>query len=208
MEPKWLEWAKALQSITQTGLHYTEGVFDRERYRQIQEIAADIVATYTSVDPQVVRDLYAAEQGPSTPKVDVRGVAFKDDALLMVRETLDEGRWTLPGGWADVNESPAEACVREVFEESGFRARAVKLLAVVDKSKHAEYPPALFHVYKLFFLCEITGGEAADSIETSGVGFFREADLPHDLSVVRVSRPQLLRFFEQRRHPEWQTDFD
>lgn len=208
MDHQWLEWAKTLQSITQTGLYYTDGIFDRERYQQIQDIAAEIVATYTDVGPHIVRDLYAAETGPSTPKVDVRGVAFKDDTMLLVRETLDDGRWTLPGGWADVNESPAEATVREVFEESGFHTRAVKLLAVYDKSKHPEYPLALFHTYKLFFLCEITGGEAAESIETSGVGFFREEDLPHDLSVVRVSRPQLLRFFEHRRHPEWQTDFD
>ncbi len=207
MQPKWLEWAKALQSITQTGIYYTQNQFDIERYRQISDIAAEIAAASSGADLPFVRDLFALQSGPSTPKVDVRGVAFRDDAILMVRERLDEGRWTLPGGWADVNETPAEAAVREVLEESGFRTRAVKLLALYDKTRH-DHPPDMFHIYKVFFLCEITGGEAAGSLETSEVAFFPENKLPDDLSAGRITLGQLLRFFEHHRHPDWPTDFD
>ncbi len=207
MQPKWLEWAKALQSITQTGMFYTKNEFDIERYRQISDIVAEIVAAHTGVEPSIVRDLLSHESGPSTPKIDVRGVVFRDDAILMVRERLDEGRWTLPGGWADVNETTAETTVREIFEESGFRTRAVKLLALYDKTRH-DHPPDMFHIYKVFFLCEITGGEAAGSLETSEVAFFLENKLPEDLSAGRITLGQLLRFFEHRRHPDWPTDFD
>jgi ADP-ribose pyrophosphatase YjhB (NUDIX family) len=206
-QPKWLEWAKALQSITQTGLHYSDGVFDKERYHQIQAIAAEMMAHHAEVEFEVVRGLFAAELGPSTPKIDVRGAVFKDDAILMVREKLDNDRWTLPGGWADVNETPAQTTVREIREESGYKTRAVRLLALYDKGKH-EHPPSFFHTYKVFFLCEIIGGAPTQSIETSEVAFFREDDLPPDLSEGRITRAQLHRLFALYRHPDWPADFD
>jgi ADP-ribose pyrophosphatase YjhB (NUDIX family) len=209
MQPKWLEWAKALQSLAQTGMYYSGNPFDIERYRQISAIVAEIVATYTDVTPEYVREIFTQEQGPSTPKVDVRGVAFQGDKILLVRERFDDGRWTLPGGWADVNESPAEATVREMREETGYETRAVKLLALYDKTKpHHDHPPALFHTYKVFFLCEIVGGEPAESYETAGVGFFGENELPDDLSTVRVTKVLLRRFFEHHRNLDLPTDFD
>jgi len=207
LEPKWLEWTRSLQSIVQTGLNYTQNPYDKQRYIQITDILAEIVATYSDTDLSIVRDLFAQQYGPSTPRMDVRGVVFKDDALLMVRETLDNNRWTLPGGWADVNETPAESTVREVYEESGYIVKATKLLALLDKTKHG-HPPDMFYIYKVFFLCEITGGEATNSLETSEVAFFREDELPTDLSQGRVTMGQLKRFFEHHRNPDLPTDFD
>jgi ADP-ribose pyrophosphatase YjhB (NUDIX family) len=206
-EPSWLDWAKRLQAIAQAGLTYTEGAYDRERYRALSEIAVEIMANHSDIDVERIRDLFANETGYTTPKVDVRGVAFNDAGeVLLVRETSDGG-WTLPGGWADVQTSPAENVTKEVEEESGFRTRAVKLLAVYDRSRHPHVPPFPHHVYKLFFLCEIIGGEPRGSIETSEVGFFGEDDLP-ELSVSRVLPAQVTRFFEHRRNPHWPTDFD
>jgi ADP-ribose pyrophosphatase YjhB (NUDIX family) len=115
-------------------------------------------------------------------------------------------RWTLPGGWADVGESPTEGVVREVREESGYEVRAVKLLALHDRGRHP-HPPHTYAIYKLFFLCELLGGVPTASIETAGVGFFPEDDLP-ELSVGRVLPEQIRRFFEHLRHPHWPTDFD
>jgi ADP-ribose pyrophosphatase YjhB (NUDIX family) len=144
----------------------------------------------------------------------VRGTVFHDDALLLVRERSD-GLWTLPGGWADVNESPSEAVVREVYEESGYHTRAVKLLALYDRDRHGQ-PPYPYHVYNLFFLCELEEGRAMQgvsdkdrtvSIETDGAAFFREHEMP-ELSIPRVTPTQITRLFEHRRHPEWPTDFD
>jgi ADP-ribose pyrophosphatase YjhB (NUDIX family) len=205
MDPHWLDWAKRLQALAQTGLAYSKDPFDIERFKQVREIAVEIVAAHTDEQLATVRDLFMSEAGYATPKLDVRGAVFRADAILLVKERSD-GRWTLPGGWIDINESPAEAVVREIFEESGYHTRAMKLLAVYDRNKHA-HPPMLFHAYKIFFQCEIVGGAPSHSIETDGVGFYGLDELP-DLSVARVTAAQIARLFEHYRHPEWPTDFD
>jgi ADP-ribose pyrophosphatase YjhB (NUDIX family) len=154
-----------------------------------------------------IETLFAGQSGYATPKVDVRGAVFRDDRILLVRETADAGRWTLPGGWADVNDSPAECVVREIREESGFDTVARKLAAVYDRSKHPHVPAMPFHIYKLFFLCDLVGGAAADSIETTEASFFAEDALP-ELSVSRTLESQVRRMFAHHREPTLPTDFD
>jgi len=205
MDPTWLEWAQQLQAIAQNGLTYVKDPYDAERYEAIRELAAEIVATHSNLELDHIHDLFAGEIGHATPKVDVRGAVFRANTILLVRERSD-GLWTLPGGWADINESPGEAVVREVYEESGYHTRAVKLLALYDRNRHG-HKPFPFHVYKLFFQCELVGGGPSTSIETDGVAFFAEDELP-DLSLLRVTLPQIARLFEHYRHPEWPTDFD
>jgi len=202
---KWLEWVQRLQAIAQTGLSYARDPFDVERYEAVREVAAEMASTHSDADLPHVRDLFAGEVGHATPKVDVRAVVFRGDAILLVRERA-EGRWTLPGGWVDIGESAGEAVVREAYEESGYRTRAVKLLAAYDRNKHP-HSPYPFHVYKLFFQCELLGGAPVLSVETDGVEFFRENELP-ELSIMRVTAAQVARFFEHLRHPDWPTDFD
>ena len=205
MDLRWLEWGKQLQAIAQNGLTYTDGVFDRERYKALQAIAAEILATYSNVEPSYVLDLFAHEIGYATPKVVVRGAVFRDDTILLVRERAD-GCWTLPGGWADVGESPSEAVVREVYEESGYETRTTKLLAVCDRNKY-EYPPSRHHTYQLFIQCELIGGSPKQNIETDGAEFFREHELPQ-LSLTRIVPSQIARLFEHYRQPDLSTDFD
>lgn len=205
MDPKWLEWVTKLQAIAQNGLTYTKNPFDIERYKSLQAIAAEIMATYSNVEPSYVLNLFKREVGYATPKVDVRGAVFRGDTLLLVRERED-GCWTLPGGWADVGESPSEVVVREVYEESGYHTRAVKLLAVYDRNKHG-HPPLVHHVYKLFFQCELLSGFPSPSIETDEVGFFCKNEIP-ELSLTRIMPAQVARLFEHYRHPGWSTDFD
>ena len=203
----WLGWVRRLRGIAQAGLTYTEGLFDRERYGQILELAAEIAAVQTGGEGDRILDLFAGAQGYETPKVDVRGVVFREGRILLVRELLDGGRWTLPGGWADVNDRPSEAVEREVWEESGYRVRASKLLAIYDRRLHGHAPPSIYGAYKLFFRCEITGGEPTASIETDGAAFFPEDGIP-ELSLGRVTPSQIARLFEHARHPEWPADFD
>ena len=204
-DPQWLTWARQLQAHAQNGLTYSRDPFDQDRFRHIRDIAAEIIATYAEVDLTHVRDLFEGDIGYATPKVDVRGVVFRDDAILLVREKTD-GCWSLPGGWADSGESPSEMVAREVFEESGYRVRATKLLAVYDRNRH-DHPPHPFYVYKLMFQCELLGGAPAESIETDGIDFFKEDALPA-LSLTRVVPVQIHRMFEHYRHPEWPADFD
>jgi ADP-ribose pyrophosphatase YjhB (NUDIX family) len=206
-EPDWLLWARELQALAQSGLAYSESPYDRERYERLRAIAVDILARHGDTPFERVRDLFAEERGYATPKVDVRGVVFRDDRVLLVRESQDGGRWTLPGGWADVNETPREGVEREIREESGYEARAVKLLACYDRAAQGHEPPYPHHVFKLFFLCELTGGAPADSHETSGASFFAEDGIP-ELSKGRTTARQLHRFFEHLRNPALPTDFD
>ncbi len=205
MGPKWIEWAKRLQAIAQTGLTYAKDPFDIERYESVREVAAEIVAAHSNLELNYVRELFVSEVGHATPKVDVRGAVFRGDTILLVKERQD-GRWTLPGGWADINESPSEAVVREVYEESGYRTRAVKLLALYDRNKHA-HAPYPYHAYKLFFQCELLGGAPSPSLETDDVAFFGKDEIP-ELSLLRVTPAQVARLFEHYRHPDWPTDFD
>ena len=204
--PRWVDWCRRLQAIAQTGLAFAHDPYDVERYRAIRQIAAEMLTDGSGIPTTAILGLFERETGYATPKVDLRGVVFRDDKLLLVREKTDGG-WSLPGGWADVCLSPAENVEREIFEESGFVARANKILAVFDRSKHPHDPPFAFHVYKIFVQCSLIGGSATVSSETDAIGFFGEAEIPA-LSVSRVTPAQIRRMFEHHRTAELPTDFD
>jgi ADP-ribose pyrophosphatase YjhB (NUDIX family) len=197
---------RELVAISQIGLTFATDKFDRERYVRVREIVEEMLRVPQSAnpgfDPGVV---LGSEKGYATPKVDVRGAAFRDERILMVRERSD-GLWTLPGGWADVNQSPSEAVVKEIREESGFEAKAVKVAALFDRRKHP-HGSQFHHQYKIFFLCELTGGSPTISIETDAVDFFAEDALP-PLSVQRVTADQIRLMFRHHREPTLPTDFD
>lgn len=205
-EPRWIAWARELQAVAQNGLHYTTAGFDRQRYEAVLRIAAEMFAVQSGADTRRVLDLFRGEIGHATPKVDVRGAVFRDGRLLLVRERRDQ-LWTLPGGWADPNEMPTEAIEREIREEAGYRTRAVKLAAVYDRCRQGAVPPYPYHVYKIFFICELLGGAPVDNIETDAVEFFAEDTIP-PLSIPRVNARQIARLFEHHRHPELPADFD
>ena len=205
MEPKWLGWAKQLQALAQNGLAFATDEYDRERYRAVRTIAAAMMAAGCDAAPARIEELFVAEAGYATPKVDVRAAVFRDERILLVKERSD-GRWTLPGGWADVGESPRSAAEREVREESGFEVRAVKLAAVYDRNRHVE-KPFMFDIWKLFFVCELLGGSARSSLETEAVEFFRPQELP-PLSTGRSTAAQIAHMFEHYRTPGLSTTFD
>jgi len=200
-----LEWAREVQAIAQNGLAFSRDPFDRERFTRLSELVAKLLSAQLQIPVGAARAFWEGEHGYATPKVDVRGGVFDGERVLLVRERADR-RWTLPGGWVDVNDAPSEAVAREVFEESGYRARAVKLAALVDKNRHP-HPPGVHHIYKLFFVCELTGGAAAASNETDAVDFFPVRQLPQ-LSTGRVLAPQIVRLYEHRLNPGLPTDFD
>ena len=206
MEPKWLGWAQRLQALSQSGLTYTQSPFEIERFEEVRAIAAEMMGALFELEPAPLVARFTAEKGYATPKVDVRGVVFSELKLLFVKEKRD-GLWTLPGGWADVGDTPRQAVEREILEESGYIARAFKLLAVWDRRRHGHPTTALFHIYKLFIQCELVGGAPADSIETEGARFFGESEIP-PLSMPRVTAQQVERLFAHLRHPEWPADFD
>jgi ADP-ribose pyrophosphatase YjhB (NUDIX family) len=200
-----LEWARKVQAIAQNGLAFSRDPFDRHRYQELERLTAAMLSTELEVPLATVHGFWAGEHGYATPKVDVRGGVFRGAEVLLVRERSD-GRWTLPGGWVDVNDAPAAAVAREIREESGYKARAVKLAALVDKNRHP-HPPGVHHIYKLFFVCELVGGSPATSTETDAVEFFPVDALP-DLSTGRVIAPQIERLYRHHLDRSLPTDFD
>jgi ADP-ribose pyrophosphatase YjhB (NUDIX family) len=203
--PTHLDLARRLLALSQTGLYFSQEEYDRERYREIAEIGTQLLELDPGQDPKAVREAWFVEDGYATPKVDVRGAIFRGESVLLVRERVD-GKWTMPGGWADVNDSPSYAVEKEIEQESGFNARAVKLAAVYDRNKH-NHPAFLFHVWKMFFVCEITGGAPRLSYETTGVDFFPLQDLP-ELSTGRTTEAQIRQIYEHHVNRELPTEFD
>lgn len=201
----WTEWTQRLAAIAQSGLTYARDPFDIERYEALRELAADVVADHTG-RPAIDVDSYLRQEvGYATPKIDVRGVVFGPGGILLVRE-ISDGGWTLPGGWADVLDSPSSAVEREIREESGYETRATKILAVFDRNRHP-HPPQAFHVWKIFIGCDVTGGAPRGSIETDGVAFFERDALPQ-LSTIRVTENQLRLMFAHFDDPLRLPEFD
>lgn len=205
MKHSWLTTAQRIQAIAQAGLTYGENQYDLERYEELRQLSASMLSDYTDTPFEKIIGLFDKEVGYQTPKVDVRGVIFKDGKLLMVREVVDGG-WTVPGGWADVGYSPSEIAVKEVQEEAGIAVKPVRLLAVLDKKCHP-HPPAPFYVYKLFILCEHLSGEPAIGMETTDVGYFGPNELP-TLSTERLTASQAALMFEFLHDPAKETVFD
>ncbi|MCI0519914.1 MAG: NUDIX hydrolase [Chloroflexi bacterium] len=177
--PRWLDWAREIQALAQTGNHYAENDFQRERYHRLTEIAAEIIGEHSLLSPPQALAVFADQDGYATPRVDVRAAVFRDGKLLMVQERSDGG-WTLPGGWADVGDLPSRSAEREVSEEAGYTVRAVRLIGVYDCNRTE--PLDLFHAYKIIFLCNLLGGEGGASAETSAAAFFGREEIPQQLS--------------------------
>ena len=201
----WISIAQRIQAISQTGIAYAQNAYDMERYHELSEIAAALMGGSEPLSVALAKQLFAAEAGYATPKVDVRGAVFQHGRVLLVRESED-GCWTFPGGWAEVGQSAAESVEREVREESGYLVKAVKLLACWDRNKHP-HPAIPFHAYKLLFLCEIFGGAPMASAETTEVGFFAEDEIP-PLSTTRTLDAQVRFAFASLRDPAAPTLFD
>jgi ADP-ribose pyrophosphatase YjhB (NUDIX family) len=205
IEPSWLTIGRELQAIAQIGLAFSQEPYDRLRYERIRELAVSLIAQGSGLEDGAMLDYFRRETGYATPKVDVRAATFLEGRVLLVRE-ISDGAWTLPGGWADVNQSAAECVVREVAEESGYMVKAVKLAAVYDYRKRNR-PLHLDSIYKMFFICELLGGSARASIETSEAAFFPRDALP-PLSVGRTTAQQIARMFEHAERPDLPADFD
>jgi ADP-ribose pyrophosphatase YjhB (NUDIX family) len=202
--PKWLDLAREIQALGQTGLTYTKNEYDIQRYVRLLEISAEIVAAYTNLEKEPVLQSFSSQPGYATPKVDVRGAVIRDGKILLVQERMD-GKWAMPGGWADVGDLPSAMVEREVWEESGFKVKAQKVLAVYDANRIS--PMELYHAYKIIFLCTILDGEPTPSNETLAVDFFGLGNLP-PLSTSRTNERMLKEVFAHAENSNRATAFD
>ncbi|MDZ7265829.1 MAG: NUDIX hydrolase [candidate division KSB1 bacterium] len=204
-EPQWLSWAKQIQAIAQNGLAFSSNPFDQERYQALQRLAAEIIAGHALCSREHLAAMLAEEKGYATPKVDVRCVAFRAGRILLVQEKHD-GKWALPGGWADAGLAPSEAALKELREETGFTGIARKIIAVYDRRRHCDIPH-LFDTYKIFVQCDLLDGEFQPNLETRAADFFSLEELP-PLSEGRTTRANLVEAFEHLKNPSRPTAFD
>jgi ADP-ribose pyrophosphatase YjhB (NUDIX family) len=203
---KWLDWAREIQALAQTGLTYSRIDYDIQRYHRLEGIAAEIIASHTTLPQETILENFRVQPGYATPKIDVRGAIIRDGKILLVQERSDGG-WTMPGGWGDVGEAPSAMVAREVWEESGYDVRVEKLVAVYDANRLPGVRMEFYHAYKLIFLCTITGGGARPSSETSAVDFFDLQHLP-PLSNYRTDRHMLEEVFAHFADPARPAAFD
>jgi len=206
MQPKWLYWAKQLQSIAQAGIEFTDNLYDRERYESIRALCIEILHEYTDIDNSKLVSLFANESGYQTPKIDVRAAIFNsDNEILMIREKLDN-KWALPGGWADIELTLSENIVKESFEEAGAEIKPKRVIAIFDRNKHVKdnFP---YSAYKIFVECDFIRAEFTENIETLEHGFFKSETLP-ELSEGRNTEEQIGICFKARIEKTFEPIFD
>ena len=202
---QWTEFAIRIQSLAQAGLAYCKNEYDMERYEELRRIAAEMIACETDLPIEKVRGFFCNETGYQTPKIDTRAAIFKDGKILLVHE--NNGTWSLPGGWCDVDQSVASNTIKEVKEETGLDAAAEKLIAVQDWRKHnrCNLP---YGVVKIFVLCKALGGSFEDNIETTEIRYFGKDELPDSLAVEKTTEEQIRLCLEAYESEKWETVFE
>ncbi|WP_308556311.1 NUDIX hydrolase [uncultured Lactobacillus sp.] len=199
------KWATDLQSIAQAGLRYGKDIFDRERYEQVRKIAGEMMEAKTGLPKEQVKTLFLGDEGYQTPKTETRAAIFKDDKILLVREKMAQ-EWSLPGGWNDYDQTPANNCIKEAREESGRIIKPIKLIAVQDRNHHNK-PILATNIIKMFFLCKELGGEFVPNDETDACDYFSLDNLPK-LSIDRNTKEQIEMCFKASKDPNWETRFE
>lgn len=205
MNDKWLEFAIRIQGIAQAGLQYGKDQYDRERYEELRQIAVEMMSAKTDIPVDKIYDLFCNETGYQTPKVDTRAAVFIDGKILLVYE--NNGTWSLPGGWCDIDQSVASNTEKEVREEAGLIVKSEKIIAVQDWRKHNVINHA-YGIVKIFILCKYESGEFKENIETTEIGFFNKEDIPDNLAVEKCTKEQILMCFDFYENQTLPTLFD
>jgi ADP-ribose pyrophosphatase YjhB (NUDIX family) len=203
--PRILEWAREIQALAQSGHHFAQDDYQRDRCRRLMEIAAEMISENAGIEFLPLAEAFTSQVGYATPKIDVRAAVFADRKLLLVRERIDD-RWTLPGGWVDVGDTPSNAAERETWEEAGFHVKAFKAIGVYDANRRN--PLEVFHAFKIIFQCRILDGEPRPSNETSEVKFFAQDEMPPVFSGERTTSRHIADIFASLKNPDCPTVFD
>ena len=197
---------KRLKNIADLGLLYAKDPFDRERYEELLDISLEMMSQLADTPLSKITNFYTPTTDYPTPKVDIRALVLNEkNQILLVRESSD-GRWSLPGGWADVGLSAREVAVKEVLEETGLTVKTERLLAVFDKKCHP-HPPQPFYVYKFIVLCRYLSGEFKVPHDILEIGYFDIEKLP-PLSENRILASQIALVFQKVADNDLTTYFD
>jgi ADP-ribose pyrophosphatase YjhB (NUDIX family) len=215
-----LRWSEALAGIARTGLGFTENQYERERFEEILHVAADMRCAADDESGLEAVEL-AAEwmklvgsgvAGYQTPKVAVGAIVGNDEGEILLIRRADSGIWLYPTGWADIGYSASEVAVKEVKEETGIDVEVSQLIACFDGLRLGFTSVPL---YSLVFHCRAVGGELEPHpLETTGVGWFAEDDLPepvasadrwreHAFAAIRGEPVEVL--YDEPRDPPWRS---
>lgn len=195
-----LEYVKRVQAMAKIGLTYTTNPYDIERYEELKEISENLILKLTDCTLEEIKNYFSdLDDNYPTPKTDVRVAIFKDNQILLIKETTD-GQWAMPGGWCDIGLTPSENAIKEVQEETGLKVEINRLLAVWDKKCH-DHPPTPLAVYKYIFLGDIAGGKFSHGFEATDQGYFALDKLP-PLSEERNTKSQIEKVFELYANPQ------
>lgn len=202
---QWLDWIVKIQSLAQAGLHYGRDRFDLERYQELRDIAAAMMAAQADLPLARVKEIFCNETGYQTPKIDTRAAIFQEDKILLVHEST--GKWSLPGGWCDVDQSVADNTIKEVKEEAGLDVAITRVIAIDDWRRHNRCNNP-YGIIKIFSLCKVLGGSFQPNIETTEAAYFSEQELPQNIALEKNSLDQIHRCFAAHRMPDWKTTMD
>lgn len=201
---KWISWAMELQFIGQAGITYSKDRFDQERFERVRELSGEIMSEYTGLSMEQVTDLFCNETGFQTPKLDTRAAIIEKGKILLVKE--QDGRWSVPGGWVDVNETAGRNVAKETWEEAGLKVVPRRVVALQDRNLH-NTPPYAYGICKIFFLCDVVEGEFKPNIETSESRWFALEELP-ELAEEKITREQIEMCFAAYENENWRAVFD
>ncbi len=215
-----LRWAEALAGIAQTGLAFSEVQFERDRYEEVINVAADIKSR-ASADPVNQASQFYEEwmtsvrtglAGYATPKVAIGAVVGNDDGELLMIQRADSGIWLYVTGWADIGYSPSEVAEKEVLEETGIVCEAIRPLGIFDGLRLGF---TTIPLYSIVFQCRATGGSLKpDPSEVTDLGWFTPDNLPSpiasgdrwlDLAFQAVRDEQIDVYFDPPRPEVWKS---
>ena len=206
MKSKMLNEIKRIKSLADIGLLYSNNDYDKERYLELREISFRLLHRISDHSIENLKDHFPLVSDYPTAKVDIRGLVLSSNKeILLVKESAD-GKWSLPGGWADIGFSPKEVIVKEFKEETGLEVIPLKLLAVFDKKMH-QHPPQPFYVYKLAVYCEAVSTEIIKGFDVLDVQYFTIDNLP-DLSADRILKSQIELLYNKVLKGDFETYFD
>jgi ADP-ribose pyrophosphatase YjhB (NUDIX family) len=175
-------WAHELAATARTGSEFATNDYDRDRYERVMSVAGGLASL--TIDAEFTPERpYLPDLWMATPKVGCSVAAFDEAGRVVLIKRADNGRWALPGGVAEVGDTPSTNALRELHEETGFDASIERLVGVYDNKRFGSASPYQFYI--CCFRARITGGDPTPSIETLEVVLADPGELPEDMSLLQ-----------------------
>lgn len=201
-----VNWAVELQFLAQNTLTFSKNKFDIERAERLREISCEMLSYKYNTPVDTIKKIFANEVGYKTPKIENRAAIIKDNKILLVREQIDN-KWSMPGGYQDVNRTIRENVIKESSEEAGALVKPIKTIALLNYNKHHDYSFPL-GMLKVIVLCEYVSHSFEENSETAEAKFFSLDELP-ELSANRTTIHQINMAFDCYNNIEnWEVIFD